>query len=145
MHAFPFKVKCKKYRVRRYDAFMSEVYKSLFTENKVKDLKQFVFTIKGAEQNYQKPPTESDIIPPIVHASNPNHQQYCVYFEWEDYFFNSRDKSLLFKCPLAFCFVTYYPFFSFFREVLCHVLSKLQKERIPLFSLHTKINSDSFI
>ena len=49
MHAFPFKVKCKKYRVRRYDAFMSEVYKSLFTENKVKDLKQFVFTIKGAE------------------------------------------------------------------------------------------------
>lgn len=38
-HAFPFQVKCKKYRVKRYESFMQDVYKNVFTENKVKDVK----------------------------------------------------------------------------------------------------------
>ncbi|KAL4499254.1 hypothetical protein ABPG72_006840 [Tetrahymena utriculariae] len=128
-HPFPFQVKCRKIKLKKAENFPQEIQK-IFTENKVQDIKQFVFTIEGEHRADKY--TYKEQVNKLVELCNPNKKQYCIYFEWEDFIFTEKDKNTLFKCQFAFCFVTYYPFFSFFREVVCHIISKIQKKRIPL-------------
>lgn len=65
---------------------------------------------------------------PVLPSSNPHISLYCICFTTENFVTipsvaggNKEDEKAVYLTPLTYCFLTYYPFISYFLDIISEI------------------------